>query len=595
MHDEIIIYYSDNACNPFVRNLIRSIFILDNKKVNFESITEEYKCKEDISITKIIEEVNFAQKIENVIKNKDLINQLKKLIVNNSEIEQCMIEIDKYLYKSQEMNENKFVKLWQKNYGKKKSFQILDNAKINEINRKEADTYLDLFDIQKKNYSKIENATQTLIKTIPCDVDLIADIGSGPGLVNQFIPYYYDILAVDIDEKILKQNKCKTCLGDILNIPLKDKSVDMVIACDILEHVEKHRIEEAVKELQRVSQKYVYIQVPHNEILRYGVAKCPICGNIWHVNFHKNSFKLNDLEKFQNDEWRITTVNYTGMIANRTENEQVYAKIEHENLPIYRVKDFKCPKCGALSDVENLGMLEDIKREFESQNDLKIISPKYTEIGVLFERNNKKIRGIPEIWNIYEDKFSSYSNNIMDFSKRIYSTTNYDSEMQIPYCIVQKNKMLKRNDGVEMRVGEEYSWFGLFFPYKWQTNRIYLTGVCNEDTTIKLISLDKEEKECLEKEYKFRKGKFECCETISAGNKEGCAYIKVYYDKPFIMEKAKLITNEEEKVQKYLFITQDMINDNHICLKNNNIIYQYYIPEEGVAVQLDRNGLLKIC
>ena len=63
------------------------------------------------------------------------------------------------------------------------------------------------------------------------------------------------------------------CIGDILDIPLQNQSVDMTIACDVMEHIEVDKLDKAVAELRRVSRKYIYIQVPHNEILRYGVPR----------------------------------------------------------------------------------------------------------------------------------------------------------------------------------------------------------------------------------------------------------------------------------------------------------------------------------
>ena len=51
-------------------------------------------------------------------------------------------------------------------------------------------------------------------------------------------------------------------LGDILNLPLKDDSVDMAIACDVLEHIDPKELDKAVSEMKRVAKKYVYLQTP---------------------------------------------------------------------------------------------------------------------------------------------------------------------------------------------------------------------------------------------------------------------------------------------------------------------------------------------
>ncbi|MDP3941739.1 MAG: class I SAM-dependent methyltransferase [bacterium] len=49
--------------------------------------------------------------------------------------------------------------------------------------------------------------------------------------------------------------------GDIYNIPFKDNSFDLVICCEVLEHLE--RPENALSELARVSKSYVILSVPN--------------------------------------------------------------------------------------------------------------------------------------------------------------------------------------------------------------------------------------------------------------------------------------------------------------------------------------------
>ena len=56
------------------------------------------------------------------------------------------------------------------------------------------------------------------------------DIGSGPGYVNRQIPADYSVLAMDIDESILKGNIRQTCVGDIMDIPLADFNANLVAA-----------------------------------------------------------------------------------------------------------------------------------------------------------------------------------------------------------------------------------------------------------------------------------------------------------------------------------------------------------------------------
>lgn len=49
--------------------------------------------------------------------------------------------------------------------------------------------------------------------------------------------------------------------GDIYNIPFKDNSFDLVVCCEVLEHLEDPH--KALKELHRVSRQYVLLSVPN--------------------------------------------------------------------------------------------------------------------------------------------------------------------------------------------------------------------------------------------------------------------------------------------------------------------------------------------
>ena len=377
------IHYSKNNCNPFVRNILKSVFLVDRVKLTFINDKEASTSirERKVEVGELIDKISYFSQTEQILKNNDLLNELKELVRHKADVEKSIFTVMEYLYSDNVVvKDNGFIRKWIRFYGEKDQFRFKENADINSVNFNETSTYLKLFKIQKESMKHMENATATLLETIPCDVNTIVDIGSGPGLVNQYIPYFYDVLAMDINKEILEQNSRKTCIGDILDIPLQDQSVDMAITCDVLEHLETDKLNQAVSELRRISKKYIYLQVPFNEILRYGVAKCPECGKVWHVNFHKNRFTLETLKKYENEEWKIIQVNYTGNVDNEIDNPEIYEKIEKEGLDIYRVENFECPSCGTKSKPVNLDVLENMEKNDNIIKGSKKIVPKYSEI-----------------------------------------------------------------------------------------------------------------------------------------------------------------------------------------------------------------------
>lgn len=125
--------------------------------------------------------------------------------------------------------------------------------------------------------------------------------------VMRFISYFYQIdlvkklkpnnvLEIGIGNKTvanyLKQNgiKIDTCdfdkclkpdyVADIRDLPFDDKSYDVVMACEILEHIPWKDVDKALNELHRISKRYVLISIPYSSADFELVLKFPFIGRI---------------------------------------------------------------------------------------------------------------------------------------------------------------------------------------------------------------------------------------------------------------------------------------------------------------------------
>lgn len=117
-----------------------------------------------------------------------------------------------------------------------------------------------LLDLFLKNINQIIDQTENISR--------ILDAACGEGLVVKYIQDCqpnlnidgFDISAQSVAyaKQILPDNNF--FIGDILNIKIKDNSYDLVMALEVLEHLASPL--KALKELSRVSKKYVLISVP---------------------------------------------------------------------------------------------------------------------------------------------------------------------------------------------------------------------------------------------------------------------------------------------------------------------------------------------
>ena len=136
---------------------------------------------------------------------------------------------------------------------------------------------------QSRNYKKytsknplmgivISNFMKNLKGTVaPLEgINKVIDIGCGEGFVINSLNFP-GIVGVDISKNALKIAKernqnCNLCAGSIFDLSFKKESFDLVIATEVLEHLDKPEI--ALGEIKRISRKYCLFSVPNEPYFR---------------------------------------------------------------------------------------------------------------------------------------------------------------------------------------------------------------------------------------------------------------------------------------------------------------------------------------
>lgn len=181
--------------------------------------------------------------------------------------------------------------------------------------------------------------------------------------VTRFISYFYQIdllrklepdnvLEIGIGNKTvanyLKQNgtKVDTCdfdkdlepdyVGDIRNLPFQDSSYDVVMACEILEHIPWEDVETALSELRRISRRYALISIPYSTtgfelLLKFPLLK-RILGKPWLDIFLRISLSFLNMEFSGEHYWEMGRKNYPAKRIRSTLSK--YFKVCKEIRPI---------------------------------------------------------------------------------------------------------------------------------------------------------------------------------------------------------------------------------------------------------------------
>tara|TARA_R100000152_G_C6773215_1_gene200447 strand:+ start:1311 stop:2165 length:855 start_codon:yes stop_codon:yes gene_type:complete len=184
---------------------------------------------------------------------------------------------------------------------------------------------------QKKRWKRVQNQINIFDSFLEKNHHIL-EIATGKGYLARVLSQMYkNFVGSDIDPKVVEHNQVvnpdlKVILSDVIKLP-EDKKYDVVIAMDVLEHVED--TVRFAKKMHSLTKKYAIIQVPINRRL--------VCPNKPHLQGLKNfdghlhyfsKFSLNNLFT-QNDMFRCVLLYQTSMgeVANGPELLAVFEKV----------------------------------------------------------------------------------------------------------------------------------------------------------------------------------------------------------------------------------------------------------------------------
>ena len=140
----------------------------------------------------------------------------------------------------------------------------------------------------------------------------VLEVGLGSGVTASYIRALgIKLKTLDIDES-LKPDYA----GSVLAMPLEDQSFDVVCAFEVLEHLPFDNFRVALREMARVSRKYIIISVPDSRHtllrLNFKMPFIPQVDLIW---------KINSLEEHKFDGQHYWEIGKRGFALSRIQTE----------------------------------------------------------------------------------------------------------------------------------------------------------------------------------------------------------------------------------------------------------------------------------
>lgn len=115
---------------------------------------------------------------------------------------------------------------------------------------------------QKDEYNSVERFCSYAhqLKLISgLDVKSILEVGPGTFLVSSVLSRRgYKVTTCDFDPKLGAD-----VTADVRRLPFGNNTFDLVVACQVLEHIPFEDFDKALDEIKRVSSRYVLISLPH--------------------------------------------------------------------------------------------------------------------------------------------------------------------------------------------------------------------------------------------------------------------------------------------------------------------------------------------
>jgi SAM-dependent methyltransferase len=186
---------------------------------------------------------------------------------------------------------------------------------------------------------------------IPSGVVSVLDVGCNEGSILASLVKYFYTCGIDISFDALKKVQTNCILASIADLPFLEKSFDLLICTEVLEHLLGDVYTKAISEIQRVARKYIIISVPNEESLFKGTARCHFCLRKYHISGHVRVFDSNKLcDLFDGTQFVIQEIKGVG---NRSRHslrmlyfvlQRLGNKWAHSHLNI-------CPHCGKHNEV----------------------------------------------------------------------------------------------------------------------------------------------------------------------------------------------------------------------------------------------------
>jgi hypothetical protein len=179
------------------------------------------------------------------------------------------------------------------------------------------------------------------LSAVPPNVESLLEVGNNDGRMSEALQGRVGTyVALDLPRK--GGNVRNQVFGTIARLPFPDRAFDIVVCCEVLEHLPEAVYRAGLKELSRVASRHVLVTVPYRQRVEYELTRCAACGFVGHWTSHVRSFSEDSIRDLL-EGWRPIEVRPFGQKVNGYAPGWLYWL--QYRLGVYTPRPWACTAC----------------------------------------------------------------------------------------------------------------------------------------------------------------------------------------------------------------------------------------------------------
>jgi hypothetical protein len=200
--------------------------------------------------------------------------------------------------------------------------------------------------------SGLSNREQTrLVETlsgVPQDATSVLEIGFNDFRMTRALSRFHDVVTIDLPREVtLRPPELKLVFANIRALPFGDRTFDIAVCTEVLEHLDDATLRRGTAELGRVSSRYVLVTVPYRQLVGNERFKCSLCGHEENCMGHLRRIAEDDLQIWFPG-WKLLSSRTIGHV-NGYAPAWTYACARRIGDVWFDYWTDRCPSCGTLN------------------------------------------------------------------------------------------------------------------------------------------------------------------------------------------------------------------------------------------------------